>query len=235
MKVRLPPTDSSGRIENCTELRWPSAFAAAKLRRDDVRLLQQILNAAGYDAGPADGVVGRRTTAAISAAQTALGLTTTGRADGSLVTALLGAGQQGFNDNNPSNDRSCTTVSVPKPARAEPVPEAKTQPPSVPPTTKKVTPSITKKAPPPEPPAIVFPFPVPTLPSTPPPPPAPKEQKPPVAPLLKVPVLPLPQFQMICGEGTRWDNASKRCVSVCPPGYRWSSKGKNCVVDTTID
>lgn len=44
------------------------------LSRDDVKALQRALNAAGYDVGPADGVRGRRTEAALKAYQRHKGL-----------------------------------------------------------------------------------------------------------------------------------------------------------------
>ena len=54
-----------------------------------LRDIQQILNSNGYDAGPADGVMGRRTQTAIAAFQADNGMTATGQIDEPLVRALL--------------------------------------------------------------------------------------------------------------------------------------------------
>ena len=61
---------------------------ATGLTQDERRLLQQRLNAAGYDAGTADGVVGTRTEAAIRAFQAARGLAVTGTPSRAVLDAL---------------------------------------------------------------------------------------------------------------------------------------------------
>lgn len=53
-----------------------------------VRRAQDLLNQLGYDAGPVDGIVGRRTTAAVKRFQSASGMTADGRVTGSLVSKL---------------------------------------------------------------------------------------------------------------------------------------------------
>jgi localization factor PodJL len=54
-----------------------------------VQDIQAILNKNGYDAGPADGLMGRRTQSAIAAFQTDNGMAATGEVDEPLVRALL--------------------------------------------------------------------------------------------------------------------------------------------------
>ena len=54
-----------------------------------MRDIQSILNGNGYDAGPADGLLGRRTQAAIAAFQADNGMEATGEVDEALVRALL--------------------------------------------------------------------------------------------------------------------------------------------------
>ena len=55
-----------------------------------VRLVQALLAERGYDPGPADGVMGRRTRAAIGAFEAAHGLTVTGRISPGLLAGLAG-------------------------------------------------------------------------------------------------------------------------------------------------
>jgi hypothetical protein len=61
---------------------------ATGLTQDERRDLQARLTAAGYDAGPPDGVLGRRSEAAIRAFQAANGLTVTGEASPALLRML---------------------------------------------------------------------------------------------------------------------------------------------------
>ena len=62
--------------------------ASAELRLEEVRAIQEALNAAGFDAGPADGVPGSGTRAAIRSFQASRGLTADGFADRELMTEL---------------------------------------------------------------------------------------------------------------------------------------------------
>ena len=55
-----------------------------------VKQAQEQLKAAGYDAGKADGVIGKKTRAAVKAFQTAKGLKVNGRLDTATRTALKG-------------------------------------------------------------------------------------------------------------------------------------------------
>ncbi|HRP94795.1 MAG TPA: peptidoglycan-binding domain-containing protein [Rhodocyclaceae bacterium] len=56
--------------------------------RERVAQAQALLNELGYDAGPVDGVAGRRTRRAISAFQSDVGMAVTGDIDGALLAAL---------------------------------------------------------------------------------------------------------------------------------------------------
>ena len=69
-----------------------SVEAALALTREDRRLIQSALSAEGFDPGPADGVFGRRTRAAIGQWQTARGAEPTGYLDAEAAKSLLGLG-----------------------------------------------------------------------------------------------------------------------------------------------
>jgi peptidoglycan hydrolase-like protein with peptidoglycan-binding domain len=58
------------------------------LPRERVRQVQERLTAAGFDPGPADGIVGPRMHAALRAFQQARGLEPTGEPDDQTLTAL---------------------------------------------------------------------------------------------------------------------------------------------------
>jgi peptidoglycan hydrolase-like protein with peptidoglycan-binding domain len=64
------------------------AAATGDLPRERVRRVQERLAAAGFDPGPADGVAGARTRAALRAFQEARGLGPTGEPDGPTLTEL---------------------------------------------------------------------------------------------------------------------------------------------------
>jgi hypothetical protein len=65
-----------------------SAGAVVALPKEQVRRMQERLDAAGFDPGPADGVVGPRTRAALRAYQEARGLDPTGEPNGPTLTEL---------------------------------------------------------------------------------------------------------------------------------------------------
>lgn len=77
--VSAPPADDP----TLAAVAMPTPRAAVP--DDDVRTAQRLLNALGYDAGPADGLLGRRTRAAVQAYQGAVGQAT----DGKVTPALL--------------------------------------------------------------------------------------------------------------------------------------------------
>ncbi len=68
----------------------PSALAASS---EDIRTVQKSLNDKGYDAGPADGVLGLRTRAAIRQYQASEKLTVNGRLDAE-TAGKLGVGPE---------------------------------------------------------------------------------------------------------------------------------------------
>jgi peptidoglycan hydrolase-like protein with peptidoglycan-binding domain len=65
-----------------------SAVMAGDLPRERVRRVQERLAAAGFDPGPADGIAGPRTRAALRAFQEARGLDPTGEPDGPTLAEL---------------------------------------------------------------------------------------------------------------------------------------------------
>lgn len=91
-----------GKLTSCAQVRRGTPAG--------IRDIQRALNAAGYDAGPADGIAGRRTRAAVAAFQKANGLAATGEIDPELANALLGADRPG--DAVPENDRACASVQL---------------------------------------------------------------------------------------------------------------------------
>jgi len=142
-----PSRNSRGTLQNCAALSWGGA--------NRVRDVQQALNDAGFAAGPADGIAGRRTRAAIRAYQQDAGLPVSGEIDAALVARLLGSAAQG--DGNPANDRACVSVQLiaPEPAETSPQPEPPSQP------TPPATPPPSAQPPATQPPAVQPPTAVP--------------------------------------------------------------------------
>ena len=91
-----------GTLETCAEV--------SRSTPGHVADIQRALNEAGFEAGPADGVAGRRTRAAISAYQEANGLAVTGEIGTALLQKLLGLAK--LDDMDPDNDRACATVEI---------------------------------------------------------------------------------------------------------------------------
>ena len=98
-----------GDLETCAEV--------SRNTPGHVADIQRALNEAGFEAGPVDGVAGRRTRAAISAYQEANGLAVTGEIGTALLQKLLGLAK--LDDMDPDNDRACVTVEIVAPEPAE--------------------------------------------------------------------------------------------------------------------
>lgn len=90
----------------------PPAFAQTTESRPStfqIREIQEMLTALGHDAGPADGVAGARTTAAVIAFQQREGLPQTGRMDVALFRALA-ARVAGIRNGESAATRSATAA-----------------------------------------------------------------------------------------------------------------------------
>lgn len=126
LDVTLPASSRAGWIENCAALQSLDAAGAAS-SRESIRLLQYALNARGYDAGPVDGVIGRRTRAAIAAARDALALPGGDGFDSALLRRL--ADPDGLSGPDPvsANDRACVRVDMPRPAPTPAAPQTRPQ------------------------------------------------------------------------------------------------------------
>ena len=77
------------------------------MRGEDVRALQELLNSLGYNCGAADGVFGRKTLAAVKAAQRACNLTVDGIAGRNTIAALGGTW-----GNKPKDELTVCTFNV---------------------------------------------------------------------------------------------------------------------------
>ena len=73
----------------------PGAAATAPLTRDQVREVQELLTGLGFDPGPVDGLMGRRTSSAIEGFQQSINLPVDGRANAALLLRLRQAAEQG--------------------------------------------------------------------------------------------------------------------------------------------
>lgn len=87
------PIDEDANIVRIPDDWTEGETTTAQIDMDQViRNLQTILNQRGYDAGPADGVMGERTKSAIASFQADNGMEATGKIDDELVRALLDRG-----------------------------------------------------------------------------------------------------------------------------------------------
>jgi len=115
----------SGRIRNGSRFRecvQPGSVSQLPQGRAQVRQVQAALNTLGYDAGPVDGVAGRRTQRAIATYSADHGLPSGRSISPAFLEALFGT--RGT-DTNPGNDRGCADVAVrrvtkPQPSRKPP-------------------------------------------------------------------------------------------------------------------
>lgn len=112
LDMTLPRRGGNRQLQNCAEIYRPGMADGASLSREEIRMLQGALDHLGYDPGPIDGVIGRRTRDAVRAARTDLGLAPGTQIDRALLARLLG-GADAAEDTNPANDRSCIAVILP--------------------------------------------------------------------------------------------------------------------------
>ena len=108
-----PSSRLRGTMTNCAGLNWVGDVP--------VRDIQAALNDRGFNAGPADGIPGRRTQAAIIAYQNANGLEPTAAIDAALLRSLLGL--QSTGDPVAANDQDCARVNIVAPPTVTPDPE----------------------------------------------------------------------------------------------------------------
>jgi uncharacterized repeat protein (TIGR01451 family) len=213
-------------VENCARIE--RSRSAKDRHRVSAMEVQHILNEFGYQAGPADGILGPRTRAAIRRYQKDKGLPQSGIIDDSLQEAFFPGGHVVLpRDPNADNDRACVLTAIAGPPEAAPAePPARARP---------------TEAEPPEPPALMAP-------------PGEPDKCPAgqfrnragqcVCPegqrwdgrrcVPRAAACPPGQFrkvgQCVCPEGQRWDG--RRCVPravQCPPGQ--SRRGGRCVCD----
>jgi membrane-bound lytic murein transglycosylase B len=78
----------SDRIAGITGFKTPWPLPSSILSRTEILEIQESLTKRGYDAGPADGVAGEKTRAAIGAFEKTLGKPTTGEASKAILEAL---------------------------------------------------------------------------------------------------------------------------------------------------
>ncbi|MFP1632704.1 peptidoglycan-binding protein [Zhengella sp. ZM62] len=112
LDMTLPRRGGNRSAENCVEIYRPDA-GDLRLSRDDIRTLQRTLDQLGYDPGPIDGIMGRKTRDAANAAIANLNLSPGTRIDRALLSKLLGGGAEA-EDINPANDRACVSVVLPE-------------------------------------------------------------------------------------------------------------------------
>ncbi|WP_348674442.1 peptidoglycan-binding domain-containing protein [uncultured Abyssibacter sp.] len=76
-RVSVPPqygTVETEELVQAARLEWRPVLCETNMNRDTIRRLQQALKARGFEPGPVDGVIGRRTMEAVNAYQRANGL-----------------------------------------------------------------------------------------------------------------------------------------------------------------
>lgn len=117
LDFQVPENVSRNRIDNCVEIGW-----LGHPGREQVRAVQIELTRRGFNSGGADGVPGRKTAAAISAAETAFGMRRTGKISDELLIELFGREALLDGDSDPDNDSACVATDIDRP---EPVHNAR--------------------------------------------------------------------------------------------------------------
>ncbi|HSM19066.1 MAG TPA: peptidoglycan-binding domain-containing protein, partial [Hyphomicrobiales bacterium] len=107
LSFRAPRDIALSRVRNCVAIEWLGVGGRAQ-----VRAVQLELAIRGFDPGPADGLMGPRTSGAISNAERRFGLPRTGEITDELLVALFGPGGDRARDANPRNDRDCVYVDI---------------------------------------------------------------------------------------------------------------------------
>jgi peptidoglycan hydrolase-like protein with peptidoglycan-binding domain len=88
----MPGHGASSSMQHMSAKPMGAKTMGAGLSRDSIRQVQQNLQAKGYDPGPVDGVVGKKTRSAIAAFQKARGMPATGAPDAATISALSPSG-----------------------------------------------------------------------------------------------------------------------------------------------
>ncbi|WP_366657361.1 peptidoglycan-binding domain-containing protein [Fodinicurvata sp. EGI_FJ10296] len=83
--------DGSGTVRSSPATTQPATSSPSPSYRDQVREAQTLLNRLGYNAGPADGLMGPRTRSAVRSFQRAHDLSVTGEVNQDLISALISA------------------------------------------------------------------------------------------------------------------------------------------------
>ena len=117
IQFSVPGSIFAESVRACATLSWLAAEGP-----EQVRAVQAELARRGFDPGPADGVMGQRTHAAIVAVRADMKLPESGAIDEDLLGALFGSEGLRGEDNNSDNDKSCTQIAIDLPERSnEPV------------------------------------------------------------------------------------------------------------------
>ncbi|TCT12518.1 putative peptidoglycan binding protein [Tepidamorphus gemmatus] len=105
--LRPGPNHREPRLNNCAAVTW-----LGRQGRDRIRAVQAELKKRGFNPGTVDGLMGPNTAAAIRAAESALGLPTTGNIGPGLVETLFGQNANQDGDASAANDQDCALVPV---------------------------------------------------------------------------------------------------------------------------
>ena len=110
MDIAVPGALASDILENCAEIAWP--FAGPSDQQTVIRAAQMALTLLGYDPGPIDGVFGPRTSAAIMALQSDVGIEPTGILDQTVIGILFPDLSALPGDAGASNDQACAESEI---------------------------------------------------------------------------------------------------------------------------
>ncbi len=108
--IAVPAGFSAGNLVNCAEVAWPLENMADQ--RTIVRAAQIALTVLGYDPGPADGLFGPRTAAAVMALQSDVGLEPDGFLNQDVLDILYPDLSATPGDANRANDQACAESEI---------------------------------------------------------------------------------------------------------------------------